>query len=147
MKLSISVLALSVAAALAFPAHAGPASCESLATLVLPGTSISVAAVVPAGGFDPPGPTPPIDVKTERTFNAMGPELRAFTRDNRHGKIITGGTADATSFECRRPTHEQHGRGDDDCARRRPTRQSCPAASAFVSKRNSPATSFTLMPP
>ncbi|HMG24057.1 MAG TPA: tannase/feruloyl esterase family alpha/beta hydrolase [Kofleriaceae bacterium] len=73
MKLSISVLVLSVAAALPCPAHAGPASCESLATLVLPGTTISVAAVVPAGGFDPPGPTPPIDTAACRVAGTLKP--------------------------------------------------------------------------
>jgi hypothetical protein len=73
MKLSISVLALSLAAALTSPAHAGAASCESLATLVLPGTTISVAAVVPAGGFDPPGPTPPINTAACRVAGTLKP--------------------------------------------------------------------------
>ena len=61
MKLKISVLTFALAGALGPPAQAGPASCESLASLVLPDTTITVAAVVPAGAFDPPGPTPPID--------------------------------------------------------------------------------------
>jgi hypothetical protein len=73
----ILVLALFVSAAFAQPTVAAPAHisaaatsrntsaapvvpCESLADLALPDTTTISATSVPAGSFDPPGPTPPI---------------------------------------------------------------------------------------
>jgi feruloyl esterase len=73
MKLKISVLTFALAGALGSPAQAAPASCESLASLVLPDTTITVAAVVPAGAFDPPGPTPPIDTAACRVAGSIKP--------------------------------------------------------------------------
>src|SRR5205814_383849 len=45
----------------------------SLANLILPDTTITVAAVVPAGTFDPPGPTPPIDTVACRVAGSIKP--------------------------------------------------------------------------
>ena len=73
MKLKISVLTFALAGALGSSAQAAPASCESLASLVLPDTTITVAAVVPAGTFDPPGPTPPIDTVACRVAGSIKP--------------------------------------------------------------------------
>ena len=58
VRLVLSV-ALLATAALA-PPPAAAASCEDLKFLVLPDTTITLADSVPAGSFDPPGPTPPI---------------------------------------------------------------------------------------
>jgi feruloyl esterase len=44
-------------------ARGKPVSCEGLASLSLPDTTITVAETVPAGAFDPPGPTPPIQIQ------------------------------------------------------------------------------------
>src|SRR6187200_1597125 len=41
-----------------FPAAAGAATCESLATFTLPNTKILSAAAQPAGAFTPPGAAP-----------------------------------------------------------------------------------------
>jgi feruloyl esterase len=65
---------LFVAAALwSRTAAAAPASCESLASLHLPGTTITIAAMVPAGTFDPPGATPPIDTTACRVAGSITP--------------------------------------------------------------------------
>jgi feruloyl esterase len=48
-------------------------SCESLAGLALPDTVITSAAVVPAGTFDPPGATPPIEVTACRVTGSIRP--------------------------------------------------------------------------
>jgi feruloyl esterase len=47
------------ATAVFLPALAGAASCESLTSLTLPNTTITLATPVAAGEFTPPGPTPP----------------------------------------------------------------------------------------
>ncbi len=52
---------------------AAAASCESLASLHLPDTTITVAAMVPAGAFDPPGATPPIDTAACRVAGVIKP--------------------------------------------------------------------------
>jgi feruloyl esterase len=71
---TISVLGLCVAAALSSPgAVAAPSSCESLASLALPDTTITVAAMVPAGTFRPPGPTPAIDTTACRVAGSIQP--------------------------------------------------------------------------
>ena len=54
-------------------ASAASVSCESLATLALPDTTISIAALVPAGTFDPPGATPPIDTAACRVAGSIKP--------------------------------------------------------------------------
>jgi hypothetical protein len=54
-------------------ASAASVSCESLATFALPDTTISIAAVVPAGAFDPPGATPPIDTAACRVAGSIKP--------------------------------------------------------------------------
>jgi feruloyl esterase len=67
-------LVVVIAAFFAAPAYAaGPMSCESLAGLSLPDTTITVAALVPAGTFDPPGATPPIDTTACRVAGAIKP--------------------------------------------------------------------------
>ncbi len=56
------------------PAYgAKPMSCESLAGLSLPDTTILSAAVVPAGPFDPPGATLPIEVAACRLIASARP--------------------------------------------------------------------------
>ena len=54
-------------------ATAAPVSCESLASLHLPDTTITTAAMVPAGTFDPPGATPPIDTTACRVAGSIVP--------------------------------------------------------------------------
>src|SRR5256714_9795520 len=54
-------------------AFAAPIPCEGLASLHLPDTTITVAAVVPAGAFDPPGATPPIDTAACRVAGLITP--------------------------------------------------------------------------
>ena len=54
-------------------AAAAPMSCESLANLNLPDTTITLAVVVPAGAFDPPGATPPIEVGACRVTGSIKP--------------------------------------------------------------------------
>lgn len=67
-------LAVACAAFIAAPAYgAAPMSCESLAGLNLPDTTITIAAVVPAGAFDPPGATPPIDTAACRVAGSIKP--------------------------------------------------------------------------
>ena len=61
------------AAVAASGAFAAPTSCEGLASLHLPDTTITVAAVVPAGAFDPPGATPPIDTAACRVAGIITP--------------------------------------------------------------------------
>ena len=56
----------------AFPA-AAQVPCESLAGLSLPDTTITIAALVPAGTFDPPGGTPPIDTTACRVAGSIAP--------------------------------------------------------------------------
>ncbi len=68
--MGISALALFVAAALSSPGvGAAPASCESLASLHLPDTTITVAALVPAGTFG----TPPIGTTACRVAGSIKP--------------------------------------------------------------------------
>jgi feruloyl esterase len=52
---------------------AQPVPCESLASLSLPDTTITVAAMVPAGTFDPPGAPPPIDTTACRVAGSIHP--------------------------------------------------------------------------
>ena len=67
-------LAIAFAALVAAPAQGtAPMSCESLAWLSLPDTTILSAAVVPAGTFDPPGATPPIEVAACRVTASARP--------------------------------------------------------------------------
>ena len=72
--IEISVFALLAAAVLSSPrAGAAPAPCESLASLHLADTTITVATMVSAGTFDPPGPTPPIDTTACRVAGSIKP--------------------------------------------------------------------------
>jgi feruloyl esterase len=57
MQKTLTILALAAAATL--PASAAAASCESLTSLTLPNTTITLSRPVAAGEFTPPGPTPP----------------------------------------------------------------------------------------
>jgi hypothetical protein len=50
-----------------------PIPCEDLAKLRLPYTTITVAAMVPAGTFDPPGATPPIGTTACRVAGSIRP--------------------------------------------------------------------------
>src|SRR4030095_6045423 len=61
------------AAVVTSSAFAAPVPCEGLASLHLPDTTITVAAVVPAGAFDPPGATPPIDTAACRVAGSISP--------------------------------------------------------------------------
>jgi feruloyl esterase len=61
------------AAVVTSSAFAAPVPCEGLASLHLPDTTITVAAVVPAGAFDPPGITPPIDTTACRVAGIIAP--------------------------------------------------------------------------
>ncbi len=73
---AITIPALAIVASASFTSAAASAasvSCESLATLTLPDTTISIAAVVPAGTFDPPGATPPIDTAACRVAGSIKP--------------------------------------------------------------------------
>lgn len=65
--------AMPFAALVASSAYAAPTSCERLASLQLPDTTITVAAVVPAGAFDPPGATPPIGTAACRVAGIITP--------------------------------------------------------------------------
>jgi len=67
------VAALPFVSVAASGAFAAPISCEALASLQLPDTTITVAAVVPAGAFDPPGATPPIDTAACRVAGIITP--------------------------------------------------------------------------
>jgi hypothetical protein len=72
----ISALVLFLAAALSLPdALADTASCANLASLTLPDTTISIAAIVPAGTFDPDGagPAAPIDTTACRVAGTITP--------------------------------------------------------------------------
>jgi feruloyl esterase len=67
-------LAVACAVFVSAPAYAAaPMSCESLAGLDLPDTAITLAALVPAGTFDPPGATPPIEVAACRVTGSIRP--------------------------------------------------------------------------
>ena len=67
-------LMLLLAAGFCAPAAAGAAmSCADLAGLSLPDTTITLAQVVPAGTFDPPGATPPIAVGACRVSGSIAP--------------------------------------------------------------------------
>ena len=57
MKHPTAILLIATAAYL--PAPAGAASCESLTSLTLPNTTMTLATPVAAGEFTPPVPTPP----------------------------------------------------------------------------------------
>src|SRR5438874_12986441 len=71
---TIRALALFASASIASAtASAASVSCESLATLALPDTTITIAATVPAGTFDPPGATPPIDTAACRIAGSITP--------------------------------------------------------------------------
>jgi hypothetical protein len=70
---SFHAAACVVAALMASGASAAPLSCESLASLRLPDTTITVAAVVAAGAFDPPGATLPIDTAACRVAGTITP--------------------------------------------------------------------------
>src|SRR6266536_2872577 len=73
---AITIPALAIVASASFTSAAASAasvSCKSLATLTLPDTTISIAAVVPAGTFDPPGATPPIDTAACRVAGSIKP--------------------------------------------------------------------------
>ena len=63
METRFPAAACVIAVTMSGGALAAPQSCESLASLQLPDTTITVAAVVAAGAFDPPGATPPIDTQ------------------------------------------------------------------------------------
>jgi feruloyl esterase len=54
-------------------ALAAPLNCESLASLKLPDTTITVAASVAAGAFTPPGATQPIDTAACRVAGTIAP--------------------------------------------------------------------------
>ncbi len=54
-------------------AAAASVPCESLADLALPDTTITAAAMVPAGTFDPPGAIPPIDTTACRVAGSIKP--------------------------------------------------------------------------
>src|SRR5438105_4713780 len=72
--ITIPAFALFAAASLASATASGASvSCESLATLALPDTTISIAAVVPAGAFDPPGAAPSIDTAACRVAGSIKP--------------------------------------------------------------------------
>jgi len=67
-------LALAFALLVSAPVYAAaPMSCESLAGVSLPDTTILSAAVVPAGTFDPLGATPPIEVTACRVTASVKP--------------------------------------------------------------------------
>lgn len=65
--------AATIAAVVTTSAFAAPTPCDGLASLQLPDTTITVAAVVPAGSFDPPGATPPIDTAACRVVGIIKP--------------------------------------------------------------------------
>ena len=74
MKTRKALLAtMPFAAVVTSSAVAAPIPCEGLASLQLPDTTITVAAVVPAGAFDPPGATPPIDTAACRVAGVITP--------------------------------------------------------------------------
>lgn len=73
-KIGLAASTLFIAAAVSAPAHAAaPVACESLTGLSLPDTVITLATVVPAGTFDPPGATPPIDTTACRVAGSIRP--------------------------------------------------------------------------
>jgi feruloyl esterase len=94
----LTVLAV-VVAAVSAPAYAEkPMSCESLASLSLPDTTITVAALVPAGSFDPPGAPPPIDTAACRVAGSIQPTSDSDIRfevwmpaDAWNGKFLSAG--------------------------------------------------------
>jgi feruloyl esterase len=103
----VSVLALFAAAALSLPGTAA-ASCESLASLHLPDTTITIAAMVPAGTFEPIQttacrvaasirPTSESDIKFEVWMPATGWNRKFLSagEGGYAGSINYGGIADA----------------------------------------------------
>ena len=73
MNRCLTIIAATALGAVSFPVAAAGMACESLATLSLPDTTITLAAVVPAGTFDPPGATPPIQVTACRVSGSIHP--------------------------------------------------------------------------
>jgi len=74
MNWTMKTIGLAAAVAASAQAIAArPMSCESLAGLSLPDTLITVAEVVPAGAFDPPGATPPVDTGACRVAGSIRP--------------------------------------------------------------------------
>jgi feruloyl esterase len=69
----VRAFTLFVAAGVSASSAAAPMSCESLASLSLPDTIITLAASVQAGTFDPPGATPPIDTTACRVAGSIRP--------------------------------------------------------------------------
>src|SRR3984957_10081772 len=70
------LLAMSLLAAPGLTTHGGAATCESLVSLVLPGTTITLAQPVAAGEFMPPGRTFPGEPAPTVAFG----DLPAFCR-------------------------------------------------------------------
>src|SRR3984957_14807130 len=70
------LLAMSLLAAPGLTTHGGAATCESLVSLVLPGTTITLAQPVAAGEFMPPGRTFPGEPAPTVAFK----DLPAFCR-------------------------------------------------------------------
>src|SRR5687767_8533119 len=73
METRFTAAACVIAALMSGGALAAPQSCESLTSLQLPDTTITVAAVVVAGAFDPPGATPPIATAACRVAGTIAP--------------------------------------------------------------------------
>ena len=73
MNRYLTIVGATALAAAAFPVAGAGMACESLAGLSLPDTTITLAAVVPAGTFDPPGATPPIAVTACRVTGSIRP--------------------------------------------------------------------------
>jgi hypothetical protein len=70
---SVAAVCAAIVAPLLYGADVVAATCESLSGLALPNTTITIAAIVPAGTFDPPGPTPPIDTTACRVAGSIKP--------------------------------------------------------------------------
>ena len=51
----VAAVCAAIVAPLLYGADVVAATCESLSGLALPNTTITIAAIVPAGTFDPPG--------------------------------------------------------------------------------------------
>jgi hypothetical protein len=73
MNRSLTIAVATALGAFSVPAAAAGMACQSLAGLSLPDTTITLAAVVPAGTFDPPGATPPISVTACRVTGSIHP--------------------------------------------------------------------------
>ena len=120
--ITISTFAIFASASFASAAaSAASVPCESLATLALPDTTITIAAAVPAGAFDPPGATPPIDTAACRVAGSIKPtsdsniqfevwmplagwngKFLSAGEGGYAGAINYGGIADALRRGCRR---------------------------------------------